>query len=571
MAPKKTTTLIQTIPPREDAVRFIPLGGLGAIGANCHLFECNGELILVDCGMKMPDDDQPGIDYVIPDFTYIREHADQLKAIIITHAHEDHSGGLPYLLKELPKVPVYAGAFGIAILREKLTEHRVRPDFRELVPRQQIRISKNFTVEPIAVTHSMIDTMALAIRTPVGVVVHSADFKMDPNPPDGVAFDHLAFARYAEEGEDGVLLLLSDSTNVNRTGSCPSEIEVLPGLSAILREAPQTIVLSTFASSLHRLQNVMNLAAKHGREVVCCGLNMERNIRIARKVGALDIPCVYHGEPRAAKGVPRHKRLVLCTGSQGEPNSSLSRIALGEHRDIHIEEGDTVVLSARMIPGNEGAIYKMINNLARRGARVVTEHQAKIHVSGHAYRDDMRHLINLCDPKFFVPVHGEYRHLKEHCRLAIEQGLEPDEALLAEDGDIVEVTKSSIGIIGKAPHGRVLVDGKGIGDVDEFILRDRRFLSQDGMVLVIVGVDHETGELLNGPEVACRGFTMQSGDPEDTNAALRQVVIDAWDDIGTSTRTESTELQAALKRTLRRHIRKEAERYPVIVPVVMEL
>lgn len=567
---KKPDPIITDLPPREDAVRFIPLGGLGEIGANCHLFECGGELLMVDCGQKMPGEEMPGVDYVIPDFTYVREHIKQFKAIVITHAHEDHSGALPYFLREFPDTPVHVGAYGMALLKEKMSEHKLRPRFHELKARTPVRLSANFTVEPISVTHSMIDTMALAIRTPVGVIIHSADFKMDPNPPDGVAFDHFAFARYAEEEEDGILLLLSDSTNVHRAGSCPSEMEVIPGLEALFRSAPHTIVLSTFASSMHRLQNVLNLAAKHGREVVACGLNMERNIRVARKLGVLDIPCKYHDDPRAVKGIPRHKRLILCTGSQGEPNSSLTRIALGTHREVFIEEDDLVILSARMIPGNEGGIYKLINHLARRGAKVITEHHSRIHVSGHAYRDDMKHLINLTDPKFFVPVHGEYRHLKEHCRLAMEQGLQKHEVQLVEDGDVLEVTKKGMRVLGKAPHGRVLVDGKGIGDVDEFILRDRRFLSQDGMVVAVLGVDHETGELLSGPEIALRGFTIQDGGT-DAQEILRNVVLEAWEEMGAEMRSDVDEAQTAVKKALRGYIRKQADRYPMILVTVMGL
>lgn len=546
------------------------LGGLGEIGMNCTLFEVNGELLMVDCGQRMPDEEMLGVDYVIPDMSYVEAHADQLRGIVLTHAHEDHVGALPYVLPELPNVPVYASRLTIAMLKEKLREHKLAPDFRELTPREVVRISENFEVEPISVTHSIIDALALAIRTPVGVIMHTGDYKIDPDPPDGIAFDHYAFARYAEEEEDGILLLLSDSTNVSRRGSCPSEREVIPGLEAIFRAAPETLIISTFASSLHRIQNVLNLAADYGRAVIAVGLNMERNIRIASQIGAIDIPCEYYDDPRQAKNIPRERRLILCTGSQGEAMSSLSRMSMGNHREIDVEEGDTVVLSARMIPGNENPIYRMINHLSRRGARVIHEKMSLIHVSGHAYRDDMKHLINLTDPRFFVPVHGEYRHLKEHCNLALEQGLDPEEVLLMEDGDCLELTAETAEILGKVPHGRVMVDGKGIGDIGEVVLRDRRYLSQDGMIVVILGVDRESGEILNGPEIITRGFLGEE-EQEIGLERMKALVLEAYADLDPQTRTDQPELQAAVKRVLRRSIKKESHRFPVILPVVLEM
>jgi ribonuclease J len=567
---KNPTNQLKDIPAQKNAIHYAALGGLGEIGMNCGLFEHNGELLLVDCGQTMPDDDMLGVDYVIPDIEYLVAHGSQLKGIMLTHAHEDHIGALPYVLPRLPRVPVYASRLTIAMLREKLREHGVSPDFRELVPRTPVKVSDSFTVEPISVTHSIIDALALAIRTPVGVVMHSGDYKMDPHPPDGVAFDHYAFAKYAEDEDEGVLLLLGDSTNVERAGSCPSEIDVLPGLESIFREARKTLVISTFASSLHRIQNVLNLAHKHGRSVVAVGLNMERNIRIASKLGALEIPCDYHDDARSAKSIPREKRLILCTGSQGEPMASLTRMALETHRDISIEEGDTVVFSARIIPGNERPIYRLVNTLTRRGARVVTERDARIHVSGHAYRDDMKHLINLTNPRFVVPVHGEYRHLKLHCQLAMEQGLAEDEVFLLENGDCLELTKTAAKVIGKIPHGRVLVDGKGIGDVDEAVLRDRMHLSQDGMIVVILGIDHETGELLSGPEITMKGFAIGEDD-EAAIAELREVVLDAYDEMGAESRTEATTLQAGIKRALRQAIKKRNFRFPMILPVVLEV
>lgn len=557
------------LPQADDAIRVIPLGGLGEIGMNCCLFEHHGEYLMVDCGQMMPDEDMLGIDYVIPDVTILKGREDKLAGIVITHAHEDHVGALPFILPLFPKTPLYVSRLTRALLTEKFREHGLKPEFRDLVPRTKTQVGTQFEVEPISVTHSMIDAMALAIRTPVGVVVHTGDFKIDPFPPDGVAFDHYAFARYAEEGEDGVLLLMSDSTNVERTGTCPSEMEVVPGLRKIFREAPGALIISCFASSLHRIQNVLNLAAEAGKTVVAVGLNMERNIRIASELELLDIPCTYSSNPRDVSRIDRRKLVVLCTGSQGEPMSSLSRVAAGTHRDISVQEGDTIVLSTRIIPGNETAIFRMINHLTRRGAHVIHEGMERIHVSGHGYRDDMRHMINLVNPRFFVPVHGEYRHLRDHCRLAREQGLEDNEAFLLEDGDVLELKKASAQVIGKVPHGRVLVDGKGIGDVDEVVLRDRRYLAEDGMVVVILGVDHETGEVLNGPEIVSRGFASES--EAEFLEELKEVVIAAYEELGAGGRTDPSEVQAAIKKAVRQTIKKQTSRFPVILPMVLEL
>ncbi len=554
---------------RKGTIRVMPLGGLGEIGMNCTLIESEGDLILMDCGQMMPEEEMLGVDYVIPDMEVLRGHEGRLKGIVLTHAHEDHIGALPYVLPVLGDVPIHGSGLTIALLREKLKEHGLTPKLVEYHPREAFRIGA-FELEPISVTHSIIDAFAFAIRTSAGVIVHSGDYKMDPNPPDGVAFDTYALARYAEEDEDGVLLLLSDSTNVHRRGSCPSEMEVLPGLEAIFRESESAIVLSTFASSLHRIQNVLNLAAKYGREVIPLGLNMERNIRIASGLDLIEIPCVYHENARGAMQVPRHKRLILCTGSQGESRSSLSRIAFGTHRDAAVEEGDVVILSARIIPGNESAIYRMINHLSRRGARVITESMSLIHVSGHAYRDDMKHMINLTNPRFFTPVHGEFRHLREHCKLAQDQGLLPEETLLLENGDCLELTSDSAVVTGKVPHGRVLVDGMGIGDVDDTVLRDRHYLSQDGMLVVIIGVDHESGEMLSGPEIVMRGIPL-GDEGENSLDRLKELVVEAFEETDPETRTEHAEVQATIKRALRRHIKKQNRRFPIIMPVVMEL
>lgn len=563
---------LQTLAPAAGKLRVIPLGGLGQFGMNCALLECEGEMVLIDCGQMMPDEDMLGVDYVIPDLQFVENHKDRLKGILITHTHEDHIGALPYVLPKFPPdLRVFASPFAAAIIREKLREHRLDPVIEIIEPREVYRISDKFSVEPISVTHSTIDCYALAIRTPAGVVIHSGDFKIDPSPPDGIAFDHYAFARYNEESDDGVLLLMSDSTNVDRKGSCPSEADTIIPLRHLMSRAEGAIIFSCFASSIHRIQTVLDLAAEMGRTVYGAGLNMERNIRVASELERLEIRGDYRDDLKGAMATPRRKRLVLTTGSQGEPLSGLSRMAHGNHKFVMVEPGDMVILSARMIPGNEKKIYRLGNALARRGAQVYDERSAPgIHVSGHAYRDDMKHLINLVQPRFFVPVHGEYRMLDAHRRLALELGLEDDDAILIENGDVLELTKNSARVLGKVPHGHVLVDGKGVGDVGEVVLRDRHYLSQDGMVICTIAVDAESGEILQGPDVVTRGVIH-----EDENAQLledaRRAVLDALKQLSDNEMEDKGVVAAEVKKALRQFFKRRMERFPVIFPMVLEV
>ncbi len=553
-------------------MHFIPLGGIGEFGLNCALYCCEGEMLMVDCGQMMPSDEMPGVDAVIPDMSFVRANVRELAGLWITHAHEDHIGALPYVLPMLPSnLPVYAGEFAAALLREKLREHRLDPDIRVYQPRRRYRVGTKFEVEPIAVTHSMPDSFAAAIRTPAGVAIHSGDYKIDPSPPDGVAFDHYAFARYAEEDEEGVLLLVGDSTNVDRRGSSPSESEVIPRLTQLITDARGQVVVSCFASSVHRIQSIMRIAAECGRTVFAAGLNMERTIRVARELGILEVPCDYKDDLRGIESVARNRRLVLTTGSQGEPLSGLSRISLGAHKHVRIQPGDTAILSARMIPGNERAIYNIINNLCKAGVTVHDERSTPgIHVSGHAYRDDVKHLINLTNPRFLVPAHGEHRQLLIHRQIAMELGMEDDEIVIMEPGQVLTVTPDGARVRGKVPHGRVLVDGKGIGDVGEVVLRDRKHLSEDGMVLVTVAIDRETGELVSGPDIISRGFVHEDESREMLEEA-RRLVVDAINAEEPESREDTSVVQAMLKKELRRFFKQKTERFPVILPVVLEV
>ncbi len=571
--PNSPKVLLEALEPKDDVLRVMPLGGVGEIGMNCYLYEFAGELLLVDCGQMMPDEELLGVDYVIPDVGYVAERAERLTGIVLTHAHEDHVGALPYVLPRLKDdVPVWGSELTIALQKEKIREHGLKPNFKTFAPRQKLSLGQHFLVEPLAVTHSIIDAFSLAITTPVGTVIHSGDYKMDPAPMDGVSFDFHGFSRYAEGPDEGVLLLLGDSTNADRTGMCPSESLVAPTLSRLIRAATGQIILSCFASSLHRIQLVLNIAAEEGRVVFPAGLNMERNIRVAAGLEALEIPCQFESDPEKAKNYPPEKRLFLTTGSQGEPMSGLSRIALGSHRSITIQRGDTVIFSARIIPGNEKGIYRLINHFARHGAKVhYPGNTTDVHVSGHAYRDEMRHMINLVNPRYLVPVHGEYRHLRSHAELGEELGMLPEEIFVLENGDCLEIDENGgAEVIGRIPHGRVFVDGKGIGDVEDLVIRDRRFLSEDGVVLVILSVDRETGEVLSGPYLHTRGFVSEEMEGPLLEEAA-QVVLGAYGSVGPEEQEESTVVQAAVKKALRTFLKKETRRFPVILPVIMEI
>lgn len=570
--PSSSFPLITDLPQKKDSVYYIPLGGVGEIGMNCQLLACNGELLMIDCGQMMPDEEMLGIDYVIPDMSFLEDKMDKLKAIILTHAHEDHVGALPYILPRLPaKLPVYGSEFAVHLLREKMKEHRLNPNFKIFSAREKFQVGKNFVVEPLSVTHSIIDAFGFAITTPVGTVIHSGDFKIDPAPTDGVTFDFHGFGKYAEGDEDGALLLLADSTNADREGTCPSEATVIPNLDRLIREATGQIIMACFSSSLHRIQTVLNLAAKYGRTVFSAGMNMERNIRVASTIKALDIPCDYISNLERLKSVPPEKRLILTTGSQGEPLAGLNRMALDSHRHVRIERDDTVILSARFIPGNEKSIYRLINHLMRRGAKVFHPGNSPgVHVSGHAYRGEMQHLLNLVNPRHFAPVHGEFRHLEEHARIAWQMGLQSEEVHVLENGWCLEVSKKEGKVIGKVPHGRVFVDGKGIGDIEEFVIRDRKYLSEEGVIISILGVDRETGDVMEGPFIHTRGF-VDEGIHAELLTEAASVVLEAYRSLDPEGQEESSVVQATIKKALRGFIKKKLNRFPVIFPLVLEI
>jgi ribonuclease J len=552
-------------PPIEPSVRLLPLGGLGEIGLNMMLVEAGDDLLAVDCGLMFPDDEMPGVDYVIPDFSYLRARREQVRGVILTHAHEDHIGALPYLVRELD-VPIYGPRMALALAGERLREHGLQERAR-LLPVEPRRVFDvgGFRVEPIRVTHSVVDGLGYGIETPVGTLVHTGDFKLDPHPIDGERTD---YHRLAELGERGVLCLMSDSTNVDRPGTTPSEHEVGRALTDRVRRAPGRVIIATFASHVHRIQQVFDLAAAFGRQVALLGRSMETTVRLAVELGYLRVPegTLLSLEDLAA--LPPYRQVILSTGSQGEPNSALALMAAAEHKYLRVGEGDLVILSARVIPGHERTITRLVNQLLRQGAQVLWEGVAFVHVSGHASRDELMLMLNLVRPQFFVPVHGEYRHLLAHARLAQEVGLPADHAVVLEDGQGLELTKTGARALERLPLARVLVDGKGVGDVGPVVLRDRQLLAEDGMVVVAVTVDRATGAVIAGPEIVSRGWVYEREAEnvlDEARAALRAALAEPRDEP-----LEREALVALLRGTLRRFITQRYDRKPVVLPVILD-
>jgi ribonuclease J len=550
----------------EPAVRLIPLGGLGEIGLNMMLVESGDDVVAVDCGLMFPGDDLPGIDYVIPDFSHALARGAGFRAVILTHGHEDHIGALPYLLRQVP-VPVYGTPLTLALVGEKLREHGLleTADLRVMRPREAFGVGP-FRVEPIRVTHSIVDGIGLAVGTPAGTVVLTGDFKLDPTPLDGEPTDD---ARLAELGAAGVLVLCSDSTNVDRPGHTPSELEVGTALAGRFARASGRILVATFASHIHRIQHVLTEAARAGRRVSLLGRSMERNVAIAAELGHLRVPAGLLLPLEDLVTLPAERQVILSTGSQGEPNSALSLMAAGEHKYARIERGDLVVISARVIPGNERTVGRVINALYRLGAEVLYEANAFVHVSGHASQDDLRRMLSLTHPRYFVPVHGEYRHLLGHTRLAAAAGVPAERIFLIEDGAGLEVTPSSARVVGPFPAGRVLVDGKGVGDVGAVVLRDRQILNEDGVVAISLAVDAK-GALVAGPDIATRGVVYVR-ENEPLLEALRAAVIAALGERAGDEPWDREAMATRLRTVVRQFLNQRFQRKPVVLPMILEV
>jgi len=551
----------------EPSVRLIPLGGLGEIGLNMMLIESGDDVVAVDCGLMFPDDELPGVDYVIPDFSYALDKRERFHGIVLTHGHEDHIGALPYLLKSA-RVPVYATTLTRALVAEKLREHALSepPELVPMRPREPFTLGP-FTIEPIRVTHSIADGMGLAIRTPAGTIVHTGDFKLDPSPLDGEPAD---MRRFAELGEEGVAVLCSDSTNVDRPGHTRSEIEVGAALAERFDRAKGRIILATFASHIHRIQQVLSLADARHRHVALLGRSMERNVAIAAELGYLRVPPGLLRPLEEVVALPHDRQVILSTGSQGEPNSALSLMAAGEHKYVQAGVGDLVIFSSRVIPGNERVLGRVINALLRRGAEVLWEDVAFVHVSGHASQEDLKEMLALTRPRYFMPVHGEYRHLLQHARLAEGVGIPKDRIFLIEDGLGLEVTASGARVLAPYPAGPVLVDGKGVGDVGSVVLRDRQLLAEAGMLVIALTVDRVTGSIVAGPEIASRGFVYM----KEADALMDEVKAAVRDALAARQEPEvfDRELVGAMVRSAaRRFINQRFQRKPVVLPVILEV
>jgi len=552
-------------PPAElppGRLRIVALGGLGEIGRNMTVFEYSGRLLVVDCGVLFPESDQPGVDLILPDFDYVRPRLDQIDAIILTHAHEDHIGAVPYLLREKPDIVLVGSRLTLALVESKLAEHRITPYSLEVREGQRERIGP-FDCEFVAVNHSIPDALAVAIRTPAGMVFHTGDFKMDQLPLDGRITDLRAFARLGEEGVD---LLLCDSTNAEVPGFVTSEREIAPVLQQIFASAERRVIVASFASHVHRVQQILDAAAGNGRKVAFVGRSMIRNMGVARDLGYLHVPAGLVVDVRDLDELPPSDVALICTGSQGEPMSVLSRMANRDH-PIRIVEGDTVILASSLIPGNENAVNRVVNGLTRWGARVVHKNNALVHVSGHAAAGELLTIFNLLRPRNLMPVHGEWRHLRAAAALAQSTGIPEDRIMLADDGVVVDLAGGEANITGAVPCGFVYVDGLSVGDVSETELKDRRILGEEGFVSVFVVVDSATGKLTGGPEIHARGFADDDAVFDEIRALIEAALVDAARE-GVS---DLYQLRQVVRRTVGRWVNAKFRRRPMIVPVVVEV
>jgi ribonuclease J len=542
-------------------LRITALGGLGEVGRNMTVFEYADRLLIVDCGVLFPEDHQPGIDLILPDFDSIRDRLDQVEALVLTHGHEDHIGATPYLLRERGDIPLVGSELTLALLGSKLREHRLRETVHHVVKEGDRMTFGPFELEFIAVNHSIPDALAVAIRTGAGLVLHTGDFKMDQLPLDGRITDLRAFARLGEEGVD---LFLTDSTNAEVPGFTTSEKKIAPVLEQVFHESKQRLIVACFASHVHRVQQVLDAAVQHNRKVAYVGRSMVRNMAIARDLGYLHVPEGVLIDAKELADLAPERQVLISTGSQGEPLSALSRIAQRNHHFVHIEEGDTVVLASSLIPGNENAVYRVINGLARLGARVVHKGNALVHVSGHASAGELLYCYNIVKPKNVLPVHGEIRHMLANAELARQTGV--PNVVIAEDGVVVDLLDGIASVVGKVDCGYVFVDGSSVGDITESDLKDRRILGEEGFVSVIVVMDSVSGKVAAGPEIHARGNALDGSSFEE----LKQPIIDALDRAVAEGNTDAYQLQQTVRRVVGRWVNNTHRRRPMIIPVVIE-
>ena len=550
----------------QNKVQIIPLGGLGEIGKNMTVFRYGDDIILIDAGLMFPEDDMLGIDLVIPDISYLLENKDKVKAIFLTHGHEDHIGALPYVLKQL-EVPVYGTALTLGILQGRLRENGVSDEnLITIKPGDKIGAGA-FNLEFIRVNHSIPDAVSIVIKTPIGTIIHTGDFKFDQTPVDGQVTQ---FNKFAEFGDAGVLALLADSTNAERPGFTQSEKMVGQTFDDEFRYARNRIIVATFSSNVHRIQQVVDSAVKYKRKVAVIGRSMINVVNIAMELGYLNIPDGVLIDIDETSNYTADQIVIITTGSQGEPMSALTRMAMNDHKKVGIMPGDTVIISATPIPGNEKLVSRTINHLYKLGADVIYEKSNGVHVSGHASQEEIKLMHNLVRPKYFIPVHGEYRHLIKHANIAKDLGMPKENIVIAENGSVIELSKDGINVAGKIQSGKVLVDGLGVGDVGNIVLRDRRLLSQDGIMIVVVTIDHETYQVVSGPDIVSRGFVYVR-EAEDLMEEAREKVLSALDRCETNGVTEWSMIKSAIRDSLGRFLYDRTRRRPMILPIIMEI
>lgn len=549
-----------------EKLKIIPLGGLDEIGKNITVFEYGKDMIVVDCGVGFPDEDMYGVDLVIPDFSYLVQNAGKLRGMFITHGHEDHIGSIPYCMQQI-LCPIHGTAMTCGLIRLKLEEHRLQDSVKLIThkPGDVVRAGC-FTVEFIHVNHSIADAVAFAIHTPVGTVIMTGDFKIDPTAGDGM----IDLARLGELGNQGVLALLCDSTNVERQGYTPSENIVAESLDRQFKNCDQRIIVTTFASNMHRIQAVLATAHRYGRRVAVSGRSMENMLKVAQELGYLRVPAGTIVELGAIKSLPKNKVVIVSTGSQGENMSALYRMAFSTHKQVDIQSGDRIIISASAIPGNEKAVSRIINELYRKGAEVVYEKSEGLHVSGHACQEELKILHALTKPKFFLPVHGEQRHLQLHSRLAQQMGTPAKNIFIGEIGSVFELTGRTCKLNGNVPAGKVFVDGTGVGDVGSVVLRDRKHLAQDGMIVVCVNLSSQDGSVITGPDIITRGFIYVK-ESEELMDELREVVIEAIERCNRRRIRDWAAIKSAIKNDLSGYLFRTTKRNPMILPVIMEI
>ena len=550
-----------------EKLKIISLGGLNEIGKNLTVYEYGNDIVVVDCGMGFPDDDMYGIDVVIPDVSYLIKNQSKIRGIFITHGHEDHIGAIPYVLRSI-NAPIYATRMSAGLIQLKLEEHHLVSKTKMITCEAgDVIQAGKFSIEFIHVNHSIADAVAFAIKCPVGTIVHTGDFKIDTTPIQGGMID---LARFGALGQEGVLALLADSTNVERPGYTRSESSVGNSFDALFKGCQERIIVTTFASNVDRLQQIINVAARYGRKVAVTGRSMENAMKVSTELGYMKIPDGVLMDLTQIKSLPKHKVCIITTGSQGETMSALSRMAFSTHRQVDIQPGDKVIISASTIPGNENAMGNVINELYRKGADVVNERAMPLHVSGHACQEELKIIHGLVKPKFFIPVHGEQRHLKIHAKLAREMGMAPNHIIISDIGRVIELTPKTCKLGGTVTAGKVFVDGSGVGDVGSVVLRDRRHLAQDGMVVVVVTMSGEDGALVSGPDIITRGFVYVK-ESEGLMDELRQVALDAILDVDTRYATDWSAIKQSIKGDLSNYLYKKTKRSPMILPVIMEV